>query len=191
MNMGIDMKKILMAIALAFVAGCEQAPQPRGKTGEEKPGLIFTGFTARGTRLGVLDWEASARTAQVYQARKLAEAQQVSIRYFQKAKLISQADADEAEINTQSNDILAMGNVRLSARNGVVLYTDRLSWDHRRQRLTTDSEVRVIRGTSELTGKGLVADRELTNVEIKENVRITSRSLKEARKLGQEVRREQ
>jgi LPS export ABC transporter protein LptC len=180
----------LICALIVFLAGCERAPQAPNQQGEEKPGLIFTGFTARGTRLGVLDWEASARTAQVYQTRKLAEAQQVSIRYYQKSKQISQADADEAEINTQSNDILAMGNVRLSAKNGVVLYTDRLQWNHRKQLLTTDSAVRVIRGNSELTGKGLVADRELANVEVKENVRITSRNLKEVRKLGQEVRRD-
>jgi LPS export ABC transporter protein LptC len=159
----------------------------RGQGGEEKPSLIFTGFTARGTRLGALDWEARARTAQVYQSTKLATAQQVSIRYFQKGRLISTADADEAEINTETNDILAKGSVRLSARNGVVLYTDHLRWDHRRQRLATDAQVRVIRGASELTGRGLEADRELANVEVKDNVRIISRNLKEVQELGREA----
>jgi LPS export ABC transporter protein LptC len=186
-DMGHKYKASLILAFLAVLAGCEKAPAPQGQSVEEKPGLIFTGFTSRGTHLGALDWEATARTAQVYQAHKLARAQRVSIRYFKNAKLISRAEADEAEINTSSNDILAWGNVRLSARNGVVLYTDRLKWENHRQRLTTDSEVRVIRGASELTGKGLVADKDLTNVEVKENVRIISRNLKEVRKIGSEV----
>ena len=57
-------KSLAAALALALLfCGCEKAPSIQPAGGEEQPSLTFTGFSARGTRLGVLEWEAQAATA--------------------------------------------------------------------------------------------------------------------------------
>ncbi len=173
---------LALAAALALLlCGCEKAPDVPVPGGEEQPSLIFTGFSARGTRLGVLEWEARAATAQVYSQKRLAHAQQVTIRYFQQGRQVSVAQADAAEIGTESHDILALGAVVLKARNGVVLETDRLRWDNQRQRVSTESWVRVTRQGSVLTGRGLTADRNLEDVVVREDVKISASSITDVR----------
>jgi LPS export ABC transporter protein LptC len=175
-------KSLAAALALALLlSGCEKAPSIQPAGGEEQPSLTFMGFSARGTRLGVLEWEAQAATAQVYSQKRVAHAQQVTIRYFQKGLQVSVAKADSAEIGTESHDILAIGSVVLKARNGVVLETERLRWDNQRQRVSTDSRVKVTRQGSVLTGRGLSADRDLEDVVVREDVAISAASITDVR----------
>ncbi len=176
--------RLAACLLLAVLPACEKLPSLPASSGPEKPSLVFDGFTAEGTRLGVKLWEAKAATAQVYNDKKMAKVQDVSIRYFQDGRVVSRARADDADINTQTNDILASGHVVLQARNGAVLYTSRLRWDQKRQRVSTDEYVKVVKGDSILTGKGLVADRQLENVVVKEDVRIFARNLGAVKKLG-------
>jgi LPS export ABC transporter protein LptC len=180
--MGSKLKSMAAALALALlIAGCEKAPSIQSAGGEEQPSLTFMGFSARGTRLGVLEWEAQAATAQVYSQKRVAHAQQVTIRYFQKGRQVSVAKADSAEIGTESHDILAIGSVVLKARNGVVLETDRLRWDNQRQRVSTDARVKVTRQGSVLTGRGLSADRDLEDVVVRQDVAISAASITDVR----------
>jgi LPS export ABC transporter protein LptC len=180
---------ILLGLALLLaLAGCEKAPRVAANKGEEQPSLTFEGFSARGTRLGQLEWEAQAATAQVYSQKKLARAQVVTIHYIQKGRQVSVAKADEAEIGTESHDILAWGNVELKASNGVLLYTDRLHWDNQRQRISTESAVKVVRKGSILTGRGLQADRNLEDVTVREDVKISSVSVGDLREQAQDIK---
>src|SRR4051812_5630948 len=98
------MKAVLGSLlALVLLAGCETQPQAPSPDAAAKPSLIFEGFTAQGARAGIKEWEARATTAQVYQGKRLAKAQHVVIRYFQKGVEVSQAQSDEAEISLDSH----------------------------------------------------------------------------------------
>jgi LPS export ABC transporter protein LptC len=174
---------IMLALGLlGLMPGCEKAPASRAPSAEEQASLVFSGFTAQGTKDGVKEWEAEAVTAQVFNQKKMARAQNMKIRYFQKGQLASVAQAREAEIGTESNDLLAWGNVVLRANNGVVLYADRLRWENKRGRLSSDGPVKVVRQGSVLTGRGLVADRNLEDVVVREDVQITTAPVSEVRK---------
>lgn len=176
-----------LALALLGLAGCEKLPSLPLPGALEKPSLVFDGFTATGTRLGEKLWEARAATAQVFNDKKLARVQNVSIRYFKNGKVVSRARADEADLNTQTEDIAAQGNVVLQAQNGAVLYTSRLRWDQKHQRVSTEDWVKVVKEDSILTGKGLIADRDLEDVVVKENVQIFARNLGAVKQLGTEL----
>jgi len=184
------MRSLILPFILACLlglAGCEKPPVAPAQTGEEQPPLTFTGFTARGTHGATLDWEANADTAQVYSKRQLARVQSVRIRYFQKGKLVSVAKADTADLGTETHDILASGEVELRAQNGVTLYCDRLKWDHKRQRVSSDGAVRVVRKGSVLTGRGFSADRDLEDVVVREDVRIEASSITDAREQAKDL----
>src|SRR3954470_18336334 len=154
------MKRFGLMLILILTASCEKIPEGPSSEEQAKPSLVFEGFTAQGTRAGVKEWEAQAKTAQVYQAKHLAKAQQVIIRYFQKGKEISLAQSDDAEINLETHDILAYGHLVLRGANGVVLYTERLKWNNQKERISSDAWVKVIKGDNVLTGRGLSADRQ-------------------------------
>ena len=101
---------------------------------------------------------------------------------------MSRATAKSAEINLKSHDLEAEGDVVVHGQNGVVLSTERLSWDNAKELVHTTARVRVLRGTSVLTGKGLSADRRLSKVEVQEDVTVESASVAELRKLKLEAK---
>jgi LPS export ABC transporter protein LptC len=172
-------------ICLLLLAGCGQPPQaPQSAAAESgEPGLDFEGFRAVGSFQGVKQWEAEATRAKVFHGRNLAVAEDVSITYFQGGKPVSRAKARHADINLKNYDLAAEGEVLVRAQNGVVLATERLNWDNALQRVRTRARVKVWRGTSVLTGRGLLADRKLENVEVQEDVKIEAASVEELRKL--------
>src|SRR3954470_7513402 len=116
---GWGMKVVLaVMVGLVLLAGCETQPEAPSGDAAAKPSLIFEGFTAQGTRAGIKEWEARATTAQVYQGKRLAKAQHVVIRYFQKGLEVSQSQSDEAEISLDSHDLFAFGHVVLRSSTG-------------------------------------------------------------------------
>lgn len=177
--------KLLLSLALLclLASACEEPLKaPAERTGEpESPSLIFDGFRARGSYKGVTQWEALASRAQVYNSSQTAKADEVEITYFQGAKVVSKARADHADIDLKNYDIIAVGNVLVHGQNGVILATDKLDWDNGSQQVSTKSWVKVWRGHSVLTGRGLVADRRLEHVEVQEDVKVDAANLKELR----------
>jgi LPS export ABC transporter protein LptC len=175
-----------IALALAFalgLAGCEEAPKAASApTGTPEPGIVFQGFKARGTLAGVKQWEALADSARVFQAARSADAEKVDITYFQAGRPVSWARADKARINLATNDLEVEGGVRVKGANGVVLLTETLRWDNAAQEARTRARVKVLRHGSVLTGRGLIADRQLERVEVQEDVKIESASVEELRK---------
>jgi LPS export ABC transporter protein LptC len=165
--------KFKAALALAALAA--------GLLAQEKPSLMFDGFKARGTLKGVKQWEAHAAHARVFQGSQLAQAMDVTIVYFQKGKAVSHATADNAEINLKSYDLEAQGHVVVHGQNGVVLQTERLSWNNADQEVRSSARVRVLKGGSVLTGRGLLADRRLEKVEVQEDVKVETASVEELR----------
>ena len=149
----------------------------------DKPSLVFDGFKARGTLKGVKQWEAQATHARIFNGSQMASAEDVTITYFQKGRPVSRATARSAEINLKNHDLEAQGDVVVHGQNGVVLSTQELSWDNAKELVHTAARVRVVRGNSVLTGKGLVADRRLSKVEVQDDVKVESASVQELRKL--------
>jgi LPS export ABC transporter protein LptC len=154
----------------------------------EKPSLVFDGFKARGTLKGVKQWEAEATHARIFHGSQLANVEDVTIIYFQKGRPVSRATAKDAQINLKTYDLEAEGDVVVHGQNGVILSTERLSWDNVRERVHTLERVRVVRGNSVLTGRGLVADRRLENVKVLEDVKVESANVRELRKMKRETK---
>jgi len=183
-------KTCLLIIGLAaLLGGCEE-PIKAGKPGQgspdDAPSLAFEGFKARDSFKGVKQWEALATRARVYQGTQIAKADDVEITYFQSGKPVSHASARHADIDLKDYDLEAEGEVLVKAQNGVMLATERLSWDNGRQEVRTKARVKVWRGNSVLTGRGLVADRRLEKVEVQEDVKIEAASVEELRRLRRE-----
>jgi LPS export ABC transporter protein LptC len=181
--LGLWPARLLLLGAVCLFAGCtEEPPAVRLAPitgGEEAPTMLFEGFRMTSTRNAAVEWEFSARAAQIYEKIHLAKTQDVKVTYWQKGKTVSTLTAKRGVINTENNDMRAEEQVEMFSAEGVRLTTERLDWNHQQQRLQTDLPVRVERRNSVLTGVGLEADSELKHINILANVKITVPSMNE------------
>jgi len=175
----------LILSALCLGTACSPAPESqlpvRDAKEKEKPSLIFQGFAARASHAGELLWEAQADRARVNHQGQRAHAEAVTVVYYSHGRVVSRAKADRAEIDLKNYDIAADGSVEVRSSHGVILYTPHLDWDNRRQRISSGSKVRVVRGHMVVTGRGFEGDRDLHDVRILNDVQAEAASVEDLR----------
>ncbi len=75
--------------------------------------------------------------------------------------------AEKAEVNESSNNMKAIGSVKVLADNGITLYSETLDWNSKEEKLFTKDYIMIT--TSELDtlhGTGFESDPDLTNWKI-------------------------
>jgi LPS export ABC transporter protein LptC len=144
----------------------------------QQPTLMFEGFKMTSMRGLEKEWDFTARAAQVFERENTARAQDIRVVYWRQGKEASTLTAKRGFIQTETRDLRAENQVVMVSQEGVVLRTERLSYDHVHGELTTDLPVRVEREGSVLTGVGLRADSGLKRVNILSDVKINVPSIK-------------
>jgi LPS export ABC transporter protein LptC len=173
---------LLAGSLMLALTGCRKAPPPQDPSAKAAPSLDLNGFHVRASHEGQLLWEARAVRARVFRQDQRAEAEDVTIVYYNHGRRVSTARADRARMDLKDYDVDAEGNVKLDGDNGVRLETPRLRWDNQAQRVSSASAVRLIRGGTVLTGVGFTADKDLHDVRVLNNVQaeaVSVRRLKE------------
>lgn len=182
-----------LGFATGLIAGgCSRNDQPPGPGTEEPapdlggkgfPDQEITNFVLRQTdEEGRPEWLLKAITARVYDARDEVEADKVQIDFYDTAGTVSSVlTADLGVITRRTNDMRALGNVKVTNREGHELLTEELRYSTQRHQIYTDGFVRIIRGRDVLTGYGLATDPNLASeFEIQRDVQATVRDLPEA-----------
>ncbi len=82
--------------------------------------------------------------------------------------------ADSGFVNNQTNDLVAMGNVKVVSDSGIVLQTEKLEWNNKKQKIVSEVPVRFTTREDTLIGDSFVSDPDLENYEIR-NARGFSR----------------
>jgi LPS export ABC transporter protein LptC len=184
------MKNAVLVLAFLLpLAACEKLPQAEAPSKEDSANLSFHGFKVRASHEGQMLWEAEAAYAKVYQQSHRAEAQQVTLTYFQNGRRVSQAWADRADMDLSDYDVKARGHVKVKGSNGVLLLTEQLDWDNTLQMATSPVKVRVERKGTVLTGWGMRADRALQDVRILREVEAEAQSVDELRQTGADFKK--
>ena len=176
------LRLVLACGLLGLAPVASRADRAPAKTpAADRPRLMFQGFRARASHDGALVWEARADRARVEHDGLRARAENVTVVYYKRGKVVSRARADAADIGLKDYDIEAEGAVELRSSDGIVLRTPHLFWDNRAQRVHSDSPVTVLRGRTKLTGVGFVADRDLRDVRILRDVHAEALSVRALR----------
>ena len=153
---GLLQASLVCAFCLPLACGPAPAaarpPAQPAKKEQEKPSLLFQGFSARASHDGELVWEAQAERALVNHAGQKAHAEVVTMVYFRHGRVVSRARANQAEIDLRDYDIQADGAVEVHSSDGAILRTPHLDWDNRLQKISSDAPVEVLRGHTVLTG---------------------------------------
>ena len=158
-------------------------------TGAELPDQEVTDFVLTETDQGRPQWTLYARYAATYQAKNLVMSRNIRVDFFDdKGQRSSELTAHEGEIQQQTRDMTARGNVVMQTTEGTRMTTEELHFSNDRQQITSDRLVRVERQGDVLEGTGFASDPNLHHFEFKTQVHATVRghsgALPESRGVG-------
>jgi len=169
----------LVALALLpfILAGCgtERSSVPSRAAGE-LPDQEVSDFVLTETDQGAPQWKLYARYAATYNVRNVIVARTIRVDFFdEQGAKSSELTAREGEIQLQTRDMTARGNVVLQTREGTRMSTQEIRFLNRQQKIVSPLEqmVRVERGGDVLTGYGFESDPGLKRYEFKRKVEAT------------------
>ena len=170
-------------VALIFVLGALVATGCTGRrqaspigAGAELPDQEVTDFVLTETDQGRPEWTLYARYAATYQVKNQVLARDIRVDFFdEKGARSSELTAHEGEIQQQTRDMTARGNVVLQTTEGTRMTTEELHFSNDKQQITSDRLVRVERQGDVLDGTGFASDPNLHHFEFKTQVHATVR----------------
>jgi LPS export ABC transporter protein LptC len=165
---------------LALVAGCGRQNRVSPATsGVELPDQEVSDFALTETDEGKPQWKLYARYAATYNARNVVVARSIRVDFFdEQGRKSSELTAREGEIQQQTRDMTARGNVVLQTTEGTRMSTEELHFLNKRQKVVSpdDQQVRVERNGDTLTGYGFESDPDLRHYEFKSKVNAVVRT---------------
>ena len=167
---------VLVAIAISQ-SGCRSrtAPSP-GAADLHIPDQEARDFTLTETSEGTKNWTLWASYAAMYNAKNLVDAKTIQIEFFDsKGKRYSTLVADQGLVDQRTNNLEAIGRVRIVTETGVHMETDSLHWINNTQKIISDSFVKVTRKDDVVTGYGFESDPNLEHFHLKREVRAEVR----------------
>jgi LPS export ABC transporter protein LptC len=175
-------RALIAATALGLCLACTPSGDgtkaaPSKVPEREKSSALFRGFSADAFHRGDLVWVVHAERARVDHEGRKAHAEVVTLVYYSGGSVVSRARADRADIDMKTYNIEADGSVEVRSRNDIVLRTPHLRWDNKGQRISSASKVLVLRGRTQLTGRGFTGDRDLHDVRILSDVQAEAVSV--------------
>ena len=166
-----------LVLCAVMAAGCSggKRTSPTGAAGE-LPDQEVTDFVLTETDQGRPQWTLYARYAATYQAKNLVIARDIRVDFFDdKGARSSELTAHQGEIQQQTRNMTARGNVVMQTTEGTRMTTEELHFSNERQQITSDLLVRVERDGDVLEGTGFESDPNLHHFEFKTQVHATVR----------------
>lgn len=137
----------------------------------ELPDQEVSDFDYTETYLGAPRWKIYARYAATYYGRNVTVARSIRVDFFdENGAQSSELTAREGEIQLQTRDMTARGNVVLQTREGTRMSTQLIRFLNREQRIVSPPEqiTRFERDGNVVTGYGFESDPELKRYEFKQ-----------------------
>ena len=169
---------LLLATHYLLLTGCEKKENIESITEirESSPEQIIKNFTAFESKAGKKVWSMIAEQAEIFESKNSA-GKSISIKnftikfYSEDGKFVDGVlNASKGEIDTAKNEFKTFGKTTLNSASGEKLECTDLYYDPKTQKIYSDSQVKLIRKDAIITGKGIVANPDLSSVIIKENM---------------------
>lgn len=161
--------------SVLILGGCGGGRKPGAvSAGGELPDQEVTDFVLTETDQGRPQWTLYARDAATYTARNVVISHAIRVDFFDEhGARSSELTAHEGEIQQQTRDMTARGDVVLQTTEGTRMTTEELHFSNQRQLITSDRLVRVERQGNVVEGIGFSSDPDLHRFEFKTRVRAT------------------
>jgi LPS export ABC transporter protein LptC len=161
----------LIGLALplaATLAGCQSGPTEEETESSVLADHEIDGFELTQTRDGARLWKLRAQRALIFEDADRVEMEKIRIDYFNEdGETRSTLTALHGLLRRRTNDMEARGDVVVTADDGTILTTQKLTWNERTGKIESDKFVRVTKGSDVFTGVGVEADPDLRNMRVK------------------------
>lgn len=134
---------------------------------EEVPLLDLEGVNLIGwNKEGEKSWEVKADSGMQFSDRMILK--EVEFYFLEKGEFVSKGETKEAIIDNRNSNLILRGEIRLvSYLDGTQLFTSEMEWETSERKLQTNEKVIIKRKNIIVEGWGLIANPDLSQVEIK------------------------
>ncbi|MBN1384975.1 MAG: LPS export ABC transporter periplasmic protein LptC [Elusimicrobia bacterium] len=175
--MGKSIKKISF-IALVFFCfnSCKSGKIEKFFAGDTFPDQVVKGFTMTKYDIKSHKWDFYAVRGDVYEKKKKINARSIKMSFYEAEKMSSVISADNAILHTGTGDISASGNVIIfSLLRDTTIFTDSINYFEKSGRVTSDTFVRQEKPDMTVTGVGLDANTDLSDITILSDVKVVKK----------------
>ncbi|UCG44195.1 MAG: LPS export ABC transporter periplasmic protein LptC [candidate division WOR-3 bacterium] len=154
-----------LVVSVLLLGGCGEEQNESGTT--VLPSQIVEGFVLHESSSGTRLYTLEAETAYVYDAEARVDVFMPRVTFYDREGAVhATLDADRGAIFSETDDLVARGNVLVETRDSTRLRTDSLTWNNREQLVRTDAHVVIQTPKGKVEGIGLVSDAGLERIEI-------------------------
>lgn len=164
---------IACVVVLGVLGGCsDERTNEVASDRAMAPDETFSDFVTQESDSGRVQWKLTAPLANRFLKKKMVLLDTPRIGFFNdEGEQSTTLTSEQGEYSEDTNNMLAFGNVLVRTLDGDVLETDSLLWDSKKDKILSNSFVKITRGNDVITGYGLETDPDLKNIDIKNNVR--------------------
>ena len=162
----------VVLLAVLALSCNDKSARQASVQGADLPDEAVTEFVTQETDSGRVRWKLAAPRALRYNARNVFVMDSPRIEFFDEmGNLQTTLIAKNGEYSLTTHDMLAYGDVVATTFKGEILETDSLRYLTEKDKIVSDSFVKLTRGRDVVTGIGLECDHTLDSVDIKKDVR--------------------
>lgn len=139
---------------------------------KDKASVTMAKVEHTATRDGAKDWSLKAKSVNYFQNNKEALFKDINVLFFHKGEPGAVLTADRGNLNTETNDMEASGNVKV-VHDEFVLETETLDFRNDNRYIETNVPVKIIREDATITANSMVMDIDNNFLKMKGKVRGT------------------
>jgi LPS export ABC transporter protein LptC len=155
----------MFVLLVLLFGGCGEEQAEVGS--DVLPSQIVEGFVLNESSSGARLYTLEAETAYVYDEEMRVDVFLPRVTFYdQDGAVHATLDADRGAIFSETDDLVARGNVLVETVDSTRLRTDSLTWNNREQLVRTEAHVEIETRKGKVEGIGLVSDPGLEKIEI-------------------------
>ena len=173
--------RLVLILMLIIAASCDKESLENVPSRDGMPDQESWGVNIILTDQGIIRAKVSSGHLEKYNEKKfiMLDSSVIVDFYDHKEQHTSVLYSEKAEVDQQSNDMKAIGNVVAVSDSGIALFSYNLIWDSKGERLHTKEEIMITTPEADtLYGVGFESDSDLKNWKIINPSGVTGRGLK-------------
>ena len=156
---------IIPLLITIFISGCKEKNKKTSSVQDEINQIIMNFQLVENVK-GATDFVLNANKALVYDTQTIVY--KVTLEFYKNGVPYAELISDSGQLFTNTNDMCAYGNVKVTGIQNATLETDLLNWSNKRQTIYTPSNVLINKERKIIKGKDFESDPGLTNIKLKE-----------------------
>ncbi len=151
----------------------ERQEEPKSSLQLPKADMVMTNVRFVDTRQGKRNWVVQSRTARLFKDKNRAAFDGVHITFYAKDGREMHLYSNRGELNTDTRDMTAAGDIRGRSSDGLEFFTSTLRYTYEKREIMTGDPVKIVGSGFETEGIGMTVDVDRETVELLNQVRAT------------------